>query len=119
MLLNLHLNSNGSTKSGSGKKDLIFVPVTINYDRVVEGEIFPLDLLGETVRPPNIIETFKKLAFVKKEQGKVVLRYCEPVSLAEYKVRYQNKFPAKTISNNNSDFIRYMRDELSYQQVEN
>lgn len=67
MLINLHLKSNGLTKSGQAKKDLIFVPVTINYDRVVEGEVFPLDLLGETVSPPKIIETFKKLAFVKKE----------------------------------------------------
>ena len=32
----------------SSKKDLLFVPVTINYDRVIEGEIFHLDLLGET-----------------------------------------------------------------------
>lgn len=30
------------------KKDIKFVPITINYDRVYEGETFPLELLGET-----------------------------------------------------------------------
>jgi glycerol-3-phosphate O-acyltransferase len=29
------------------KKDIKFVPVSINYDRVHEGEAFPLELLGE------------------------------------------------------------------------
>jgi glycerol-3-phosphate O-acyltransferase len=28
-------------------KDATFVPVTINYSRVLEGESFPLELLGE------------------------------------------------------------------------
>ena len=32
----------------SQKKDIKFVPITINYDRVYEGETFPLELLGET-----------------------------------------------------------------------
>jgi glycerol-3-phosphate O-acyltransferase len=29
------------------KKDITFVPITINYDRVHDGESFPLELLGE------------------------------------------------------------------------
>ena len=33
-------------KQTSGGKDFVFVPVTINYDRVLEGDTFPLDLLG-------------------------------------------------------------------------
>jgi glycerol-3-phosphate O-acyltransferase len=29
------------------RKDISFVPVTLNYDRVYEGESFPYELLGE------------------------------------------------------------------------
>ena len=29
------------------RKDVKFVPVTINYDKVHDGESFPLELLGE------------------------------------------------------------------------
>lgn len=28
-------------------KDVKFIPITINYDRVHEGDSFPLELLGE------------------------------------------------------------------------
>lgn len=28
-------------------KDVVFVPITLNYDRVHDGESFPLELLGE------------------------------------------------------------------------
>ena len=29
------------------KKDIKIVPITVNYDRVYEGDTFPLELLGE------------------------------------------------------------------------
>lgn len=35
------------TRGFSQKKDLKFIPITINYDTVYEGETFPLELLGE------------------------------------------------------------------------
>ena len=41
-LVKLHLE----TPVGE-RKDVKFVPVTINYDKVHDGESFPLELLGE------------------------------------------------------------------------
>ena len=41
-ILKLHLKSKDTPQ-----KDIKFVPVTINYDRVHDGESFPLELLGE------------------------------------------------------------------------
>ncbi len=35
------------TKDNLDRKDVKFVPITINYDRVHDGESFPLELLGE------------------------------------------------------------------------
>jgi hypothetical protein len=37
----------------------MFVPVTLNYDRVIEGDIFPLDLLGEKSAPMNFFKFMK------------------------------------------------------------
>jgi glycerol-3-phosphate O-acyltransferase len=85
-LVNTHLQ-----ESNSNKKDLIFVPVTINYDRVIEGEIFPLDLLGESVKKDSAIQIFKSLAFAKKQQGKVIVRYCQPISFEKKAYAYSQK----------------------------
>jgi glycerol-3-phosphate O-acyltransferase len=61
--------------SGLSKKDIQFVPVTINYDRIIEGDSFPLDLLGETPRKESFAKIVKQLSLSKKQLGKVIVRY--------------------------------------------
>lgn len=47
-------------------KDIEFVPVTINYDRIIEGDQFPLDLLGETKHKESFFKVVKVLLMSKK-----------------------------------------------------
>lgn len=84
-LLNVYIKENELTK-----KDLLLVPVTINYDRVIEGEIFHLDLLGETSNT-TLSQVVKHLTNVKKQQGKVIVRYCEPISFKNFSETYLQK----------------------------
>ena len=56
----------------------MFVPVTINYDRVIEGEVFPNDLLGEEPVKESFLKAFIQLKNVKKNVGKVCVRYGTP-----------------------------------------
>ena len=76
---------------GSTKKDVIFVPVTINYDRVIEADSFPLELLGESVRRDTPFKIFKQLMFAKKQVGKVMIRYGQPQSLQDNISKYVQK----------------------------
>jgi glycerol-3-phosphate O-acyltransferase len=69
-IVNVYFNTEGNVK-----KDIMFVPVTINYDRVVEADSFPLDLLGETNKRESAFKILKQLAFTKKQLGKVIVRY--------------------------------------------
>lgn len=46
MIINSHLSQN--PQPNGQKKDIKFIPITINYDTVYEGESFPLELLGES-----------------------------------------------------------------------
>jgi len=62
-------------------KELVFVPITINYDRVIEGEVFPNDLLGEGPIKESFFRAFKQMISVKKNVGKVYVRYGPPLSL--------------------------------------
>jgi glycerol-3-phosphate O-acyltransferase len=67
-------------------KDLVFVPVTINYDRVIEGEVFPNDLLGEGPIKESFFRAFMQMISVKKNVGKVYVRYGAPYSLNHHLV---------------------------------
>ncbi|CDW80559.1 male sterility protein [Stylonychia lemnae] len=80
-------------------KDLKFVPVTINYDIVYEGEQFPLELLGESKTPESFARVIKYFSNLNKNIGKVVVKYCEPVSLEAYTNCYlkNNKIEKSTL----------------------
>jgi len=54
------------TGSRIDKKDIEFIPVTINYDRIIEGDQFPLDLLGETKEKESFFKVVKLLLTSKK-----------------------------------------------------
>jgi glycerol-3-phosphate O-acyltransferase len=66
------------------KKDIKFIPVTINYDRVHEGESFPLELLGEAKEKESLLKIARQFKHITKALGRVQIKYCEPISLHEY-----------------------------------
>jgi glycerol-3-phosphate O-acyltransferase len=74
-VLSLHLRHH------EDKKDVRLVPVTINYDRVIEGEVFPLDLLGESPLKESFVKVVGQLGSAKKQIGKVQVHYGQPYSL--------------------------------------
>jgi glycerol-3-phosphate O-acyltransferase len=61
-IINMYFNGN----SVNSNKDIQFVPVTINYDRIIEGDQFPLDLLGETKHKESFFKVLKVLLTSKK-----------------------------------------------------
>lgn len=72
----------------SKKKDIKFIPITINYDTVYEGESFPMELLGESKVKESMARILKQFSYLNKNIGKVVIKYCEPISLQSYLERY-------------------------------
>jgi glycerol-3-phosphate O-acyltransferase len=61
-IINMYFNG----ISVNNNKDIQFVPVTINYDRIIEGDQFPLDLLGETKHKESFFKVLKVLLTSKK-----------------------------------------------------
>lgn len=69
--------------------DVQLVPITISYDRVVEGDTFPFELLGEEKLQLSLgkfLMSYKKLT---NNFGKVYVKFCEPVSLKDYTKSFQ------------------------------
>mmetsp|Transcript_29854 Transcript_29854/g.29017 ORF Transcript_29854/g.29017 Transcript_29854/m.29017 type:complete len:189 (+) Transcript_29854:1251-1817(+) len=68
--------------------DLILVPVTFNYDKIYEGEAFPYELLGEERPKETFYRVLKHTLMSSERQGKVVIKYCKPISLKQMLMEY-------------------------------
>jgi 1-acyl-sn-glycerol-3-phosphate acyltransferase len=66
------------------RKDILFVPVSISYEHVIETGAYAKENTGA----PKIKENFRSLldasSIFKKRYGEVVVSFAEPISLAEY-----------------------------------
>ena len=65
-------------------KDLIFVPTSIIYDRIIEEDSYLKEIGGGSKEKENIKQVFRARRFLKGRYGKVYIRFNEPVSLNEY-----------------------------------
>lgn len=101
-ILKLHLKS-------KEHKDIKFVPVTINYDRVHDGESFPLELLGEQPQRDNLNTIIKHFIAINKPLGRVIIKYCEPLSFDEYMKKHQ--------ANHGYQAGDYLKDEVAMQSL--
>jgi glycerol-3-phosphate O-acyltransferase len=61
-----------------------FCPVTNNYDRVHEGESFPMRLIGEDSSGTTFKDALKGLLYSNDTFGKCFIRFCDPIDIKEY-----------------------------------
>ena len=64
-------------------REIAFVPVHINYDRVVEVGSYLKELSGGTKRKENLLQLFKSLDVLKKNWGKAYINFGKPILLGE------------------------------------
>ena len=60
------------------------VPITINYERVYEGQAFPLELTGEVRVKERLKRAQKGFSALAKKYGRVFVNFAEPKSLKAY-----------------------------------
>ncbi|MGE5256048.1 MAG: 1-acyl-sn-glycerol-3-phosphate acyltransferase [Hyphomicrobiales bacterium] len=61
--------------------DLIFVPVSIGYDRVLEEKSYLKEIKGGQKRPETVWQVIKARKFLKRRYGKVYLQFSTPISV--------------------------------------
>ncbi|MEE8399378.1 MAG: 1-acyl-sn-glycerol-3-phosphate acyltransferase [Desulfobacterales bacterium] len=62
-------------------EDMIFAPVFVGYDRVLEERSYLDELEGGEKDPENFSQVFKARRFLKKRYGKIYINFHEPISL--------------------------------------
>jgi glycerol-3-phosphate O-acyltransferase len=80
-------------------RDMIFVPVFIGYDQILEESAYLHEIEGGKKEPENISQVIKARRFLKQRYGKIYINFHDPISLTELLSEYDTPFaqmPQKT-----------------------
>ena len=65
------------------RNDLVFVPIAIDYEKVVEGASYKKELQGGEKKPEDLKALLSAPAVLTQNYGRIYLTFDEPVSLAK------------------------------------
>jgi glycerol-3-phosphate O-acyltransferase len=65
-------------------RDLVFVPASISYDRILDEKSYLKEVGGEQKEKESFSQVLKARHFLKKKHGKIYIRFAQPLSLQEY-----------------------------------
>ncbi|HOD16701.1 MAG TPA: 1-acyl-sn-glycerol-3-phosphate acyltransferase, partial [Spirochaetota bacterium] len=68
-------------------KDMMFVPITISYDRILEESSYHMELKGKEKEKESTSNFVKSSSLLKRKYGKVYLSFNEPFSFREFRER--------------------------------
>lgn len=64
--------------------DLIFVPISIIYDRIIEEKSYLKEIGGDEKKQESLQQLITARRFLKRRYGKIHIRFNHPFSLSEY-----------------------------------
>ena len=100
-------------------EDLHFIPITVNYSRVLEGESFSPEILGESKVKESLSRIVNAMRYVNINFGQIYVEFTEPISFKDYASKLiveqnlqpkVNKADKKLIT---SSLGQFMTDRLS------
>ncbi len=71
-------------------KDLVFVPITVNYDRILEEGSYQKELKGKEKTAESTSSFIKSRKLIKRKYGTVYLSLNEPFTLSEVREQIKN-----------------------------
>ncbi|MBN8548171.1 MAG: 1-acyl-sn-glycerol-3-phosphate acyltransferase [Deltaproteobacteria bacterium] len=66
------------------RKDILFVPVSLSYENVIEEKAFGDENTGQSKQKENVLALLKAGSIFKKQYGEVSVRFGEPLSLQQF-----------------------------------
>jgi glycerol-3-phosphate O-acyltransferase len=68
----------------SSRTPIVFVPVYIGYERVLEGRTYLGELRGATKKKESVLDIFKVVGALKQRFGQVSVNFGRPIRLTEF-----------------------------------
>ena len=72
-----------------GSRPIVFIPVYIGYERVIEGETYFAELSGQPKKRESVLGLFRALGSLREHFGKVHVNIGEPVRIDDFVSRDQ------------------------------
>jgi glycerol-3-phosphate O-acyltransferase len=69
-------------------EDLIFSPIFIGYDRVLEESSYLNEIEGKEKQPENFMQVIKARKFLNKRYGRIYIQFHDPISLKDLLYQY-------------------------------
>ena len=69
-------------------RDMVFIPISINYDRILEESSYSKELKGKEKKTESTSAIMKSRKLLKRKYGRVYLSFNEPVSIHELKEKF-------------------------------
>lgn len=60
-------------------KNALIIPLTINYEKVLEEDTYPYELMGEEKVKESTIRLIKAAKVITETYGKIYVEFCEPI----------------------------------------
>jgi len=79
--------------------DAQITPLTVNYDRVLEGETYPYELLGEQKVKESLARVIKGANILSMNFGKIYVDICQPFSAKKYMEQYSEEKKVDLVAN--------------------
>ncbi|WNW11360.1 glycerol-3-phosphate 1-O-acyltransferase PlsB [Pseudomonas sp. DTU_2021_1001937_2_SI_NGA_ILE_001] len=81
----------------NSRRPLVFVPVYIGYERVLEGRTYLGELRGKAKKKESVFDLFKVFSALKKRFGEVAVNFGEPIHLAAFLDQQQPDWRSQAI----------------------
>ena len=72
--------------------DMIFVPVYIGYDRIIEEHAYVHEVEGGKKEAENLSQVLRARRFLKKRYGKIYINFSDPISIRDLLADHQDSF---------------------------
>ncbi|RIL08335.1 MAG: hypothetical protein DCC75_09185 [Proteobacteria bacterium] len=101
------------------RKDILFVPVSIAYENVIEGHVFGDENTGRGKRKESLLSLIKARKFLLKKYGDVVVNFGKPISLKGFvngagnSRENQNMLERGIVHEFGLELTRKIRDQVS------
>jgi glycerol-3-phosphate O-acyltransferase len=94
------------------RKDILFIPVSISYEQVIEDQEFGTENTGRSKTKENLVSLFHALDIFKKKYGEVIINFGDPLPVSKFLGERSPSAEAKSTPTNGRSEERTSVQEL-------
>lgn len=93
--------------------DVHIIPVVISYEKVMDGETSPMELLGEAKEQWSLGRLIKGLRLFQMNFGEIVLKFASSVSLSEFSRKNPAASQAELTQQLGTELVRTFQEKIT------